>query len=81
MAGVTGTPHCARPGCAQPAVAWLTYDYAGSCVWLDDAPGAAGDQWGMCADHAGRLRPPRGWGLVDRRVARRVPGLSERLVS
>jgi hypothetical protein len=62
---------CARPGCAGAAAAWLTYDYAGQQVWLDDRPGALpGDQWGLCAAHAGRLRVPRGWTEVDRRVAR-----------
>jgi hypothetical protein len=62
---------CARPGCGGAAVAWLTYDYASSSVWLDDEPGGSGDQWGMCADHAARLRAPRGWAMVDRRVGRR----------
>ncbi|MCU4185689.1 DUF3499 domain-containing protein [Acidiferrimicrobium sp. IK] len=62
---------CARPGCGAPTAAWLTYDYSAQCVWLDDEPGAAGDQWGLCADHAGRLRAPRGWAEVDRRVTHR----------
>jgi hypothetical protein len=52
-------------------VAWLTYDYAAQCVWLDDEAGPTGDQWGLCTDHAGRLRAPRGWAEVDRRVTRR----------
>lgn len=51
--------------------AWLTYDYGGQRVWLDDGPDAArGDQWPLCADHAGRLSAPRGWEQVDRRVNR-----------
>jgi hypothetical protein len=62
---------CARPGCGAPTAAWLTYDYAAQCVWLDDDPGPSGDQWGLCAAHAGRLRAPRGWAEVDRRVGRR----------
>ncbi len=62
---------CARPGCQGQTAAWLTYDYAGQRVWLDDAPSdAAGDQWSLCAGHAGRLRVPQGWTRVDRRVAR-----------
>jgi hypothetical protein len=52
--------------------AWLTYDYSGQRVWLDDTPGAeGGDHWALCADHAGRLRAPRGWQEIDRRVVRR----------
>ncbi len=62
--------HCARPGCAGAASAWLTYDYAARRVWLDDGPGlVSGDQWGLCTPHAGRLRAPRGWTEVDRRGA------------
>jgi Protein of unknown function (DUF3499) len=60
---------CARPGCGGSVSAWLTYDYAGQRVWLDDAPGTeGGDQWALCAQHAGRLRAPRGWEQVDRRT-------------
>lgn len=66
---------CARPGCQGAIVAWLTYDYAGQRVWLDDSPSEAGDQWGMCADHSARLRAPQGWVMVDRRVVR--PGRYE----
>jgi hypothetical protein len=62
-------PLCARPGCQGQTAAWLTYDYAGQRVWLDDAPAPSGDQWALCAGHAGRLRPPQGWTQVDRRVA------------
>lgn len=60
---------CARPGCQGEATAWLTYDYAGPRVWLDDRPGLeVGDQWGLCQAHAGRFRAPRGWTQIDRRV-------------
>lgn len=64
---------CARPGCGGVAAAWLTYDYGGRRVWLDDAPAAAGDQWALCAEHARRLRPPRGWEQVDRRAGQAPP--------
>jgi hypothetical protein len=64
-------PLCARPGCQGQTAAWLTYDYAGQRVWLDDLPSQAGDHWGLCASHAGRLRAPRGWTQVDRRVTPR----------
>jgi hypothetical protein len=64
-------PLCARPGCQGSTAAWLTYDYAGQRVWLDDAPSeAGGDQWALCSGHAGRLRAPQGWTQVDRRVAK-----------
>ena len=49
-----GRPSCARPGCQGQTAAWLTYDYAGQRVWLDDLPSPAGDQWALCAGHAGR---------------------------
>ncbi len=49
-------------------MAWLTYDYGAQCVWLDDGPLPGGDTWGLCAEHAGRLRAPRGWSQIDRRV-------------
>ncbi len=63
---------CARPGCSGPADAWFTYDYRTRRVWLDDAQDLeAGDQWGLCEAHAGRMRPPYGWALVDRRVRQR----------
>ncbi|MDQ6785035.1 MAG: DUF3499 domain-containing protein [Actinomycetota bacterium] len=62
---------CARPGCQEEATAWLTYDYGGQRVWLDGEAGAeAGDQWGLCSAHAGRLSSPRGWVLIDRRGGR-----------
>jgi len=60
---------CARPGCAGPASAWLTYDYGAQLVWLDDAEGEGGDRWGLCGAHAARLRVPVGWSTVDRRAA------------
>jgi hypothetical protein len=64
-------PLCARPGCQGSTAAWLTYDYAGQQVWLDDAPSeAGGDQWALCSGHAGRLRAPQGWTQVDRRVGK-----------
>lgn len=66
---------CARPGCQGAPSAWLTYDYAGQRVWLDDSPLDAGDEWGLCDGHAGRLRAPQGWALLDRRVIR--PGRYE----
>ncbi len=59
---------CARPACADPAVAILSYDYAASTVWilpLDAEPGQMAH--GMCNRHAGTLVVPLGWTLDDRR--------------
>jgi hypothetical protein len=71
---MTRTGLCARPACGGPVAAWFTYDYAGQQVWLDDAgpdagPDGGGSRWALCAGHAERLRPPRGWVIQDRRTA------------
>jgi hypothetical protein len=59
---------CARPGCSAPAATTLSYDYAGSTVWLDaledDDHPARHD---LCGRHADRLSVPNGWRLEDRR--------------
>ena len=60
---------CARPGCAAPATATMTYEYANRTVWLD-TPGQEPDPeaaWGLCSTHADRLRVPLGWDRNDRR--------------
>lgn len=62
---------CSRPGCAAQAAATFSYDYGSSTVWLDDlAPEAHPATYDLCAPHAGRLAPPRGWQLADRRTQR-----------
>jgi len=62
---------CSRPGCAAQAAATFSYDYASSTVWLDDlAPEAHPATYDLCAAHAARLAPPRGWQLADRRADR-----------
>ena len=61
---------CARPGCSRPAVATLSYDYSARAVWLEPLhlePHPATHD--LCAHHAGRLSPPNGWRLEDRRAA------------
>jgi Protein of unknown function (DUF3499) len=56
------------------AAAWLTYDYAGQQVWLDDMSTTGdGNRWALCAAHAERLRVPQGWVVQDRRIGPR-PG-------
>lgn len=59
---------CARPGCHQLAAATLSFLYAQQIVWIDDlhvedSPA----NHDLCAGHADRTRPPRGWELSDRR--------------
>ena len=60
--------HCARPGCGEPATALLSYDYASSTVWLDDAAEIDGSAWPLCTGHADGLRVPIGWACEDRRA-------------
>lgn len=65
---------CSRPGCAEPAVASLTYDTPARRAWIGDLladPGAATHD--LCAVHAGRFRVPSGWELVDERHAAPPP--------
>lgn len=64
------TETCVR--CAAPAGIVMTFSYPDRVVWLDDldeapTPGV----YAMCEEHAGRLTPPVGWKLVDRRTADR----------
>lgn len=75
---VIGAPRlCSRPDCARPAAATLEYGYADQTVWvLDLAPERDPNRYDLCAAHAGRLRVPHGWVLVDERAAvRAVAGL------
>ena len=64
------TRHCSRTGCSESAAVTLTYQYAHAQVWLDhliaDRDPHAYD---LCLRHAGRLTAPRGWQVLDRRVA------------
>ena len=58
---------CVR--CGAPAGIKMTFNYDAAMVWLDDLdePVAVGEGYPMCEDHSGRLTPPVGWTLVDRR--------------
>ena len=63
------TELCVR--CGAPAGIVMSFLYLDRTVWLDDLtesvePGVA---YPMCEDHAGRMTPPVGWTLVDRRTA------------
>ena len=63
------TRQCARPGCSQPAVATLTYDYGSQAAWLDRlSPEPHPMTHDLCQAHAERLSVPQGWRLEDRRM-------------
>ena len=61
---------CVRPTCGTAAEAALRYDYAERTAWLDDLGAAepVPGEWPLCGAHAGTLRVPQGWSLVDHRV-------------
>jgi hypothetical protein len=66
---MTGSTHCARPGCSGEPVALLGYDYVARTAWLDDiGTNVAGSSWFLCIAHADNLRVPVGWTLDDRRA-------------
>jgi hypothetical protein len=68
------TRQCARPGCAQSAVATLTYDYRNQAAWLDRlAPEPHPMTHDLCEAHAARLSVPQGWLLDDRRTVAHLP--------
>ena len=58
---------CCR--CAQPADAWMSFDYEERHIQIVAMP----EEWdgyggyAMCSPHASRLRPPVGWDLTDHR--------------
>ncbi len=60
-------PRCCR--CGVLATAAMSYHYDSRRVWVDDfAPSSIpGTTYAMCETHAGRLTPPVGWTLTDRR--------------
>lgn len=59
---------CARPGCSATAVATLSYVYATGVVQMDDLAAEAHPMvHDLCDRHAGSLRVPLGWELVDLR--------------
>jgi hypothetical protein len=59
---------CARPGCAEAAVATLSYAYADGVVVLDDLAAEAHPMvHDLCRPHAEGLSVPRGWELRDER--------------
>jgi len=59
---------CSRTGCSEAAAVTLTYHYAQAQVWLDPLiPERDPHAYDLCARHAGRLKAPQGWSVLDRR--------------
>ena len=59
---------CSRTGCSERAEVTLTYDYSTAHAWLDElTPERDPHAYDLCARHAGRMTPPHGWQLRDRR--------------
>lgn len=56
---------CSRTGCANPAVATLTYVYSASTAVVGPlATSAEPHSYDLCERHALRLTAPRGWDVV-----------------
>ena len=70
---------CARPGCGVPASAVLTFQYATRTVWLLDQGDPDPAAIDLCAPHADRLSPPRGWIGHDQRAG--ASGMSASVAS
>ena len=64
---------CSRTGCAEEAIATLSYQYARSIVWVDElAPERDPHNYDLCQRHTARLSVPNGWRLEDRRVGQQL---------
>jgi len=46
----------------------MMFSYADRLIWLEDLTSLAIPGYSMCAHHSGRLIPPLGWTLSDRRT-------------
>lgn len=58
---------CARPACARPAVATLSYSYREGVAELEPLTDAAHPMvHDLCQQHASVVSVPRGWELRDR---------------
>jgi hypothetical protein len=56
---------CSRTGCANPAVATLTYAYADSTAVVGPlATYSEPHSYDLCEEHALKLTVPRGWEVV-----------------
>ena len=64
-ASVRSVRRCSRTGCANPAVATLTYAYADSTAVVGPlATYSEPHSYDLCEEHALRLTVPRGWVVV-----------------
>ncbi|MEN9823546.1 MAG: DUF3499 family protein [Ilumatobacteraceae bacterium] len=64
---------CSRTGCAEEAIATLSYQYARSIVWVDElAAERDPHNYDLCQRHTARLSVPNGWRLEDRRVRQQL---------
>ena len=62
---VRSVRRCSRTGCANPAVATLTYAYADSTAVVGPlATYSEPHSYDLCEEHALRLTAPRGWEVV-----------------
>jgi hypothetical protein len=62
---VRSVRRCSRAGCANPAVATLTYAYADSTAVVGPlATYSEPHSYDLCEEHALRLTVPRGWEVV-----------------
>lgn len=61
--------NCSKPACGRRGEWILAYDYAeGICVLQETTPGELSPHhYLLCARCADRLKPPRGWTLLDHR--------------
>jgi hypothetical protein len=63
------TRNCSRVGCADDAVATLTYVYADSMAVLGPLSIAPEPHsYDLCARHAERLSAPKGWQVIRHTV-------------
>ena len=67
---VSGAPGCSRPACPAPAAGRLLIDTRSRTVVVDAHTDEHGGAALLCVDHLARLRPARGWTVVDVRAER-----------
>lgn len=62
---MTDYRQCSRPGCSNPAVSTLRYNYRASRATVTAlGPGGDPHSWDLCGRHVARLTVPEGWDLV-----------------
>ena len=64
-----GFRSCSHWGCSLPAVCSLAHNYSERRAWLFDLEANPDPHtYDLCAYHADRFRPPRGWSTEDHRA-------------